>query len=56
MQLNPVNKKKATKELMDRSGEAAKEVVDESYPVPNRWMRAAFVTREDQRVLLLQQA
>jgi hypothetical protein len=55
MQLDPVDKKKATKKFMDRSGKAANKEVNECYPESNRTMRDAFFSGKLQALLLLQQ-
>ena len=56
MQLNPVDKKKATKKFMDRSGKAANKEIDECYPKSDRRMRNAFISGKLQGLLLFQQA
>ena len=55
MQLDPVDKKEATKKFMDRSGKAANKEIDECYPKSDRRMWKAFVSRKLQRFLLFQQ-
>jgi hypothetical protein len=56
MQLDPVDKKKATKKFMDRSGKAVNKEIDECYPKSDRRMRNAFISGKLQGLLLFLQA
>jgi hypothetical protein len=56
VQLNPVDEKVTTEKFVDRGGEAANEKVNECYLESDRRMREAFIARELQGLLLLQQA
>ena len=56
MKLQPVHEKQSTKKIMDRSREAANEVVNEANPIFHRGRRVALLAGEAQRVFLLRQA
>jgi hypothetical protein len=53
VQLDPVDKQKSTKKLVDQNGEAANEKVDKGYPESDRRMRDAFISGHLQGLLLL---
>jgi hypothetical protein len=43
VQLNPVNKKESPEKLMNMHGEAAKEEINENYPISLGWIGSYFV-------------
>ncbi|KAK1628138.1 hypothetical protein QYE76_002453 [Lolium multiflorum] len=55
VQLNPIDKEKTAKKLVDGGREAANEVVDKLYPISDAGRREALIARKDQISLLLHQ-
>ena len=54
MQLNPIDKEKSTKKLVDRGRKTANEMIDKGYPISNAGRRETFLAREDQCFFLQQ--